>query len=268
MGRLNAVDLERGQNQRRTVSSAREATPGYLRAAGWQGLYRAGGAAALLAGVLFRRNIAAEITLFSPIAIPLANPDAVEEWFALLRTHGLLGLAYLGFFDVIDYALLGLMFLALYAALHERAQSTMAVALACGLAGMAVYFASNTTFTMFALSEQYAAATGAQRAMLLAAGQALLAINHTGGAFPGTGVYLSFLLLATAHLLSAAAMLRGSAFSRATAYIGILAGAIDLTYCLTFAGAPWLTAYLMSAAGLLLMIWHILVGLRLVRMKE
>lgn len=263
MGSLNAMDIAQGRSRRRMVSPIREAAPDHLQAAGWRGLYRVGGAAALLAGVLFRRNIAAEITLFSTVAIPAA----VEDWFALLRTNRLLGLAYLNFFDVIDYALLGLMFLALYAALKERAQSTMAVAAACGLAGMIVYFASNTTFAMFALSGQYAAVTGTQQAMLLSAGRALLAINQTGGNFPGTGVYLSFLLLAAAHLLSSAAMLRGGAFGRTAAYTGILAGAIDLVYCVSFAIAPGLTACLMSAAGLLLMIWHILVGLRLVQMK-
>lgn len=263
MGSLNAMDTAHARGRRRTVSPVREARSGSLPAAGWRGLYRAGGAAALLAGVLFRRNIAAEITLFSTVAIPAA----VEDWFALLRTNRLLGLAYLNFFDVINYALLGLMFLALYAALKEQAQSTMAVAAVCGLAGIAVYFASNTTFSMLALSEQYAsAAAGAQRAMLLSAGQALLAIDHTGVGYPGTGIYLSFLLIAAATLLCAAAMLRGGSFGRAAAFTGILAGAIDLAYCATFAIAPALTACLMSAAGLLLMIWHILVGLRLWRM--
>ena len=57
----------------------------------WQGLYRVGGVAALLAGILFRRNLSAEIGLFSQIE----SPVAVGDWFELLQSHRLLGLAYL-----------------------------------------------------------------------------------------------------------------------------------------------------------------------------
>ena len=38
---------------------------------GWKSLYRVGGLAALIAGVLFRRNIAAEIGLFSQHTPPV-----------------------------------------------------------------------------------------------------------------------------------------------------------------------------------------------------
>jgi hypothetical protein len=230
----------------------------------WRGLYRAGGIAALLAGIVFRRNLAAEISLFSPNA----QPASIEGWFALLQNNRLLGLAYLGFFDVLDYALLGLMFLALYAALRRVAQSTMTIALAAGLAGMGVLFASNTSFAMVSLSEQYAAAAPAQRDLLLAAGQAMLALSHNGVGYPGTGIYMSFLLLALAGLLSSIAMLRSNIFSKATAYTGLAAVVIDLTYCVTFAFLPGLTVVLMASAGLLLMVWHIQVGVGLLRMGK
>ena len=65
----------------------------------WNSLYKIGGVAALIAGVLFRRNLAAEIGLFSQ----RQAPEAVRDWFALLQSNRLLGLAYLNIFDIVNY---------------------------------------------------------------------------------------------------------------------------------------------------------------------
>ena len=51
----------------------------------WSSLYTVGGIAALIAGVIFRRNISAEITLFGAHA-----PDSLIDWFALLQNNRLL----------------------------------------------------------------------------------------------------------------------------------------------------------------------------------
>ena len=226
----------------------------------WKSLYRVGGVAALIAGVIFRRNLGPEISLFSA----QKQPGTIIDWFTLLQNNRLLGLSYLNLFDIVDYALVGLMFLALYVALRRANQCYMAIATTLGFVGIAVYFASNTAFSMLSLSDQYAAATtDAQRSMFLAAGQAVLAINNPGAIYQGTGIYVSFLLLAVAGLIVSAVMLRSSIFGRVTAYMGILASAFDLAYCITFAFVPAMTVYLLSAAGLLLMVWHILIGRRL-----
>jgi len=226
----------------------------------WKSLYTVGGAAALIAGVIFRRNLGPEISLFSGHA----PPSTVIDWFTLLQNNKLLGLSLLNLFDIVDYALVGLMFLALYAALRRANESYMAIATTLGFVGIAVYFASNTAFSMLSLSDQYAAATtDAQRSMFLAAGQAMLAINNPGAIYQGTGWYMSFLLLAVAGLIISAVMLRSNIFSKVTAYVGILASAFDLTCCITLAFVPAIDVFLLSASGLLLMIWHILVGWRL-----
>lgn len=231
----------------------------------WNMLYKIGGTAALVAGLVFRRNIAAEISLFSLIPMPTTASD----WFMLLQNHRLLGLAYLNVFDLLDYALVGLMFLALGAVLWQTNRSVAAIATVSALAGMAVCFSSNTAFSVLALSEQYAAATtDAQRLALLAAGQALLAFSETG---VSTGIYISMFLLAIASLIVSFVMLRSDLFNRATAYVGLLASTLDLLYCITF---PFLLATYRTSlalatiplAGLLWMIWHILVGLRLFQM--
>ena len=233
----------------------------------WKSLYRVGGVAALIAGIIFRRNLAVEISLFST----QKQPATILDSFTLLQNNRLLGLTYLNIFDLVNYALVGVMFLALYVLLRLANQSYMAIATTLGLVGIAVFSASNTALSMLSLSDQYAAATTeAQRTMLLAAGQAMLAINRftSPGAHPGAGGYLSLLLIAVAGMIISVVMLRSAVFSRATAYVGILASAFDLAYCLAFAFLPaidgdLLAVYFIPAAGLCLMIWHILIGRRL-----
>jgi hypothetical protein len=233
----------------------------------WKSLYRVGGVAALTAGVLFRRNIAAEIGLFSEYKSPIT----VSNWFVLLQSNRLLGLSYLNIFDIVNYALVGLMFLALYAVLRRTNKSYMAIATTLVFLGIAVYFASNTAFSMLSLSEQYAAATtDTQRTKLLAAGDAMLAINRFSdpGSHPGTGGYISLLLIAVAGMITSVVMLQSDVFNRATAYVGILASAFDLAYCIAFVFVPIVDSELLAicfipAAGLFLMIWHIMVGWRL-----
>ena len=225
----------------------------------WLSLYKIGGIAALVAGIIFRRNIGAEILLFTG----QTAPNTVADWFSLLQSNSVLGLSLLNILDVVDYALLGIMFLALYVALRRTNESYMAIATVTGLTGVAVYFASNTAFSMLSLGNQYAvAATEAQKSMLLAAGQSMLAVGK------GTGVYVSFLLLAVAGLVLSFVMLQSRVFGRKTAYLGMFAGVLDLTYCVTFAFVPELDAVLLSVAGLSLMIWHIIVGRKLYKLSS
>lgn len=239
---------------------------------GWKSLYRVGGMAALIAGVLFRRNIAAEIGLFSQHK----SPVTVSNWFELLQSNRLLGLSYLNIFDIVNYTLVSLMFLALYAVLKRANKSYMAIATTFGLLGIAVYFASNTAFSMLSLSDQYAAAiTDEQRTMLLSAGEAMLAINRfsSPGAHPGTGGYMSLLLIAVCGMITSVVMIRSDVFNRATAYMGILASMFDLAYCIAFVFVPTVDSELLAvifipAAGLFLMIWHIMVGWRLCQLGK
>ena len=76
------------------------------------------------------------------------------------------------------------------------------------------------------------------------------------------------LLIAIAGMITSVVMLRSDVFNRANAYVGILASAFDLAYCFAFAFMPRIDSELLvvifiPAAGLFLMIWHIMVGWRL-----
>jgi hypothetical protein len=229
----------------------------------WRTLFRAGGIAALLAAILFRRNIGAEVSLFTGVA---AIPHSAADWYVLLQSNPLVGLSFLAVFDLIDYALVGLIFLALAAALWSSHRSMAAIALASGMVGVAVSLASNISLTMLSLSQQYVAATSeAQRAALLAAGHAVLATGDPLAIYPTAGAYVSLLLIAVAGLLFSVILLRSH---RAAGIVGLLASGCDLVYCLTIFCAPSLRAFLLAAGGLFWMIWHLLVALRLLHLSK
>lgn len=244
-------------------ASAQEST---VVEAAWKGLYRSGGIAALLAGIVFRRNLGAEAALFSPIVPPASTGD----WFQLLQTHRLLGLAYLGIFDVVNCLLVGWMLLAVCAALREGRAGRLAAAF-LGLLGVAICAGTNTALSLLALSEQFAGAAGETRQALLAAGQALLALNRFGaGAHPGSGGYASLALIAASGLVLSILMLRGGQFPRRAGAAGILANGLDLLYCLIYLIAPadvarQLALVCIPAAGLFFMLWHLMVGWSLLR---
>lgn len=231
------------------------------------GLYKIGAAAALIAAVIFRRNLDAEFMLLRGFGVinvgPSASPSTIIDWFLLLQDSKLLGLTLLNLFDLVNYVLVGLIFLALFAALRRASPSWMTIATVLGFAGITAYFASNQAFSMLSLSNQYAAtATDVQRAMILAAGQAVLAI-HNNASFAGSGIYLSFLLVSIAGLIISAVMLRSSIFSRGTAYMGILANGFGLGYYVVFIFAPALVFIPLSISAIFLLIWYLQTGGRL-----
>jgi hypothetical protein len=235
-----------------------QVTYGEAAAPGWKGLYRVGGWAALLAAIVIRRNLSAEVKLFGSSRLPPMPVDAAG-WFALLRSNRLLGLTLLDVFDPVNYALVALLILALAAALRREKPAAGIVAAVCGIGAVVVSFASNRALPMLALSGRYAAASGAERAAVLAAGDVLLAA-------PKTGAHVALLLVALAGLILSLAMLRSGTFNRATALVGIAAHGILLGVFPVLAFAPGLLALPHSLAAPFIVAWQIMAGLRLLRL--
>jgi len=150
-------------------------------------------------------------------------PGDVNGWFTLFRQNALLGLLDLDLVMVVSAALLIPLYLALYTALRRISQSLALVALALGLVGSALMISANPAFSMLSLSDGYAtAATDAQRAMYLAAGQAALT-NWTGTAFN-----VAYLFAGLTALIFSLLMLRSDLFSKVTAFAGIALGVLAI----------------------------------------
>jgi hypothetical protein len=107
-----------------------------------------------------------------------------------------------------------------------------------------------------------AAGTDAERSTFLAAGQALL--SNTNQRAVG-GFNMGLFLVSVASLMVSSVMLQSNSFSRATAFVGILAHALSLADYLRQALTPSAVAALLVILpdALFLVIWYVLVGRRL-----
>lgn len=238
----------------------------------WKLLYRVGGAAALIAVIFFRRNISAELSIsqgFGIFPVPATLPDNALDWFALLQKHPFVGLAMLDFFDLINFALVGMIFLALYAALKKVNPSLMLIAISTGLTGVAVYLASNQAWEMFSLSQHYVAATAeTQRSTVLTAGDVLLVTNHPEAPYQATGIHLGLFLVLLAGLLISIVMLQSDVFGKAAAVCGILANGLALLGFIALAFGPTISWIPPTLSAPFRMIWYVLIAIKLFKLAR
>ena len=238
--------------------------------AAWKPLFYLGGVSILLIVILFRRNFGIELMTFNGFGLftlPEVPPVSASDWFAVFNNNWFVGLALFGLFDLVNYALVGIVFLALYGALQTVNKSAMVIATTFGFLSIAIYFATNQAFSMLTLSHRYAAATTGQRqAVFLAAGEALLANYNPLAIEQGTGFYSSYLLILLAGLIISIVMLRSKAFNKATAYTGILANGIGSGYFIVLVFAQNLLALPHSISALFRIAWYILIAIHLFKL--
>lgn len=227
----------------------------------WMSLYKVGGVAALLAVLV----VLADISLtFFPAGAEQPGTLTAVDWFALFQANCFFGLRNLGLLpNILSLILLIPVFLAVYGVHRQTHQACGLLALFLSLVGTSIYLSNNAAFPMLTLSAKYASATtDAQRTLLSAAGEAILARGEdfTPGAFTG------FLLGEIAILAISLVMLRGGIFSKATAYAGILGGLFLTIFTIWSTFIPLLFDMAMLLAmlgGLLSIAWYILTARRL-----
>jgi hypothetical protein len=172
-------------------------------------LYKLGGAAALF-GVAI---IPVQMIVF----VAWGQPQTALGWFTLFEDNKLGGLLAFELLFVVNAALGIATTLALYIALRRVSESLMAIALALGLLEAVAFIMARPALEMLYLSERYAAATtDAQRAMFLAAGEAMWAT------FNGTAFHVGYNIFSIYFLIVSVGMLRSHIFGRVTAFMGIV----------------------------------------------
>ncbi len=215
----------------------------------WKTLFRTGGIAAVVMAVFI--PIQSVIFLVSP------PPATVEGAFALFQSNKLMGLLDYDLMLGIDYIFMILLFLALFVALRKFSPSLMAIGVTFGIIGIAIWFSSNPAFQLLILSDQYyAAATEAQKSIILAAGQAQL-VNFTGSSFNA-----SYIMDGVALLLVNIVMLRSGAFGKKTAILGIVMSALMFVP----PTVPVVGIYFSMISLIPTFIWLILIARRFFRM--
>jgi hypothetical protein len=238
----------------------------------WRSLYLIGAIATLIVVLIFRRFCGAEMMAFNGFGIfsvPEIMPLRAVEWFELLQENPFIGLVLLNLIDLINYALVGLILIALYGALRNENRIAMGMAAMFGIVGITVYFVSNQALGMLYLSEKYAAAeTEARRMIFSAAGEALLSESGADLIHQSTGTYISLFLVLLAGLIISIVMLRSSIFNKATGITGILANGIALVLFIMLILAPEISWIPPTLSAPFRMVWYILIAVQLFKLSK
>ena len=223
---------------------------------GWNSLYKLGGITVLIVMILPLAEVV--ISLLPGVDRALAHVVTVDDWFTLFQNHWFLGLRNLGLLNMVGAALLTPTILAIHSALRRDNQAYATLGTILFFVGIAVYLASSRAFPMLSLSGQYASATtDAQRSLLAAAGQAMLAEGQSRS---------GLLLIEFSCLLISALMFRSKIFSRTTACAGMLGNLLMMIVEIAFTPPHGLGMAVAAAGGLSIMTWYLLVGRRLLQL--
>ena len=191
------------------------------------------------------------------------QPATAAQAFDLLQHRRVVGLLRLDLPTVAVLPLYYLLFLGLYAALKQSDRANALLSTILAFAGVTLVLATPTALSMIPLSDKFAAATTeAARAQLLAAGEAIMAADI----WHATGAILGGVLLQCGAVLISVVMLRGGAFSKTTAWLGIVMHGLDGAHILCGQFVPVSGFVLLAIAGPLYPVWFFLVGRSLLRL--
>lgn len=218
----------------------------------WKTLYRVAGVMAIL---IILAGLTDAITSMGMEARDNSTISIIE-WFTLFQTDRFAAFSRLGVINITTLSLCIPIYLAFTQAFartdlqHRPARAMLASILF--FIGTAVYLSSNTVFSLFALSQQYATAAETQKPLLEAAGRAVL----TQGADLTSGTFVGLFLTQIAGLLITSGMLRGTVFGKWTGWLGLVGfGLMSVFFILTaFVPDQYNTAMLIAALGAFLMI--------------
>lgn len=211
-------------------------------------LYRAAGTVALLI------VLAGLIDAVTSMGVEARDNSTISiiEWFTLFQTTPFTAFSRLGVINITTLSLCIPIYLAFVQAFRQHRPALVGLAAILFFIGTAVYLSSNTVFSLFAISQQYASAAEAQKPLLEAAGSALLA----QGADLTTGTFVGLFFTQIAGLLITSVMLRGEVFGKWTGRLGLVGfGLMSVFFILTaFVPSQYNTAMLIAAPGALFMI--------------
>lgn len=235
-----------------SISSSTDRSQAAAALSGWAGLYKLAGVSALLQVAI----VINQLVIFMSAPPPLEG--TALEWFKLFQENPIIGLIDFEFLMVIYVILCIPIALALYTILRPVNPSWTAVYLTLTLLGVMCFIAARPAFEMLYLSQAYAAAQNdAQRAMLLAAGEAKVA------AFHGTAFYINYILGSLTGLIISLVMLQSTLFSKKISYVRIASSVCDFGLFLPVVGM-----FISILSVLFLAIWNIMIARRLFQLGQ
>jgi hypothetical protein len=211
----------------------------------WMWLYKIGIVAALISLILIPISMVAFFIWppFPPNILTVIQEDMLAGLMSLDFLY-LLG----NFFGIP-------LFLVLFVTLRRVDGSWSLIALTLGFIGLVCIVLARPILEMLALSDQYAAATGTDKATYLAASEAVLSLFH------GTAFYVHYLLGSASLLISSFLMLRSDLFGKVTARVGIVTNIVVLGLYV-----PIIGVYLSMLSVVGYLIWYALIARSLLRL--
>ncbi|MBN1123302.1 MAG: DUF4386 family protein [Anaerolineae bacterium] len=229
----------------------------------WAGFFQLGAITALIIALAALADVLSTMLPGGYIAI-----ETIEDWFAVFERNWLLGLRDLGLLDIIVMSLNIPIFFALFGAHRQNNHTSAAFAVVLTFIGTAVFLSNNVAFPMLALSREYAAATTeAQRTLIAAAGQSLLAVGEHSS--PGT--FMGYLFNNTAAILIGVVMLRGGIFRKLNGWTTVIGFSLLLifNFCAAFIPAIYDTALIFAGiGGLLFIVTYVMIALKLRQLSK
>jgi hypothetical protein len=208
-------------------------------------LYQLAGASALIL-------LAYSLVTMVVMVVFGGQPQTAQLAFSMLQTNRLVGFLRLDGLTILVMPLYYLLFFSLYTVLKDSNGIFAGLASLLVFGGLTLFLATPSVFLWLALSDKFATATDpAQKAQLLAAGEAILASNL----WHGSGAILGGILLQTGALVISLVMLGSLAFGKLTTWLGIVMFGLDLAHLLTAFFFPAGGVILMAVAGTLYLAW-------------
>ena len=180
------------------------------------------------------------------------NTIQISTWFTLFQTNRFEAFSRLGVINMLTLSLSIPIYLAFNQAFRKERPLLTAFASLLFFIGTAVYLSSNTVFALFSVSQQYSAASAAQKLVLEVAGQSLL----QQGADLTSGTVLGLLMTQMAGLIITGAMASGKVFGKWIGWAGLMGYGIMTVFFILTAFLPnqYGMAMMVAAPGALIMI--------------
>lgn len=180
------------------------------------------------------------------------KPASVEEYFLIQQGSKLAALLRGDFLWILMIGSYFGTFPALWWVLRRCGPLAATFATLFTFVAVTVCFASESTFALLHLGDQYAAATSeAVRSQILAAGRAVIASDM----WHSSGAYVSGILMQGGGVIISLVMLRSKDFSKVTAIAGLMGNALDLTQHVLTPFVPSFASVVQMLMGPFYLVW-------------
>jgi hypothetical protein len=223
-----------------------------------KGLYTIGGVSAIL-------QLLSILTYSVLLGVLGPKPTSAAEYFDVYRSSPLEAFLRGDFLLLVLIGLYLGTFPALYAALRRLSPVYTALATLFAVMAVAGTFATESSFSLLHLGEQYVNATSdTTRTQLLTAGEAVIASDM----WNSSAAYMGGILLQGSGVMISIIMLRSKDFSKVTAYSGLLGNGFDLIQHILHIFLPSISGFITMFMGVFYFVWFPMLARDLFRLAK